>query len=195
MHAAAQAINSNSALGHNYLGAMHGDRLRMNDPNPGAAKEAHRREAMRLGHAVEDWLKPDHFADQYRKMFGGDVQCWNTARRGQNVGPTAKAGDFLVERAGNRPLLFPLDFYAAGARPDFRIGLGDGTEAVFDFTTAAQAGHLLEKGDRFVLKQANVAYACEIVTPEWDRRHPELAQALHELDPAGNPPPKDIPPR
>jgi hypothetical protein len=66
---------------------------------------------------------------------------------------------------------------------------------VFDFTTAGEAGHLLEKGGGIVLKDSRVAFASEIVTLAWDRRDAAMGQVLHDLDPATNPHPKDIPPR
>lgn len=91
--------------------------------------------------------------------------------------------------------MFPIDFYGAGAQPDIRVGLGDGTEAVFDFTTVGEAGHLLEKGGGIVVKDSRIAFASEIVTLAWDRRDLAMAQVLHELDPKTNPHPKDIPRR
>jgi len=194
MLAGAKVLNTDSSLGKRYAGPLHDDRLRMNSKDPKIALEARKREAMRLGHAIEDWLTPAFLAQQYNERFGGAVRCWNAVRPRGHV-DAKYAGGFLVERSGERPSLFPIDFYSAGARPDIRVGLGDGTEAVFDFTTAGEAGHLLEKGGGIVLKDSRVAFASEIVTLAWDRRDAAMGQVLHDLDPATNPHPKDIPPR
>lgn len=191
--AGAMVLLTPSSLGKRYTGPLHDDRLRMNSNNEKIASKARKREAMRLGHAIEDWLRPEFLAELYNKKWGGNVKCWNDLRSGGHVAK-GNRGDFLVERSGERPPLFPINFFRAGARPDIRIGLGDGTEAVFDFTTAGEAGHLLKKGGGIVKKDRRIAFACEIVTLPWSRRDPEMAKALYELDPKINPPPGNIPP-
>ncbi len=193
MLAGAKVLNTDSSLGKRYTGPLHDDRLRMNSIDPKIALEAGKREAMRLGHAIEDWLTPEFLAQQYNERYGGAVQCWNAVRRRGQV-DAGNVGGFLVERSGERPSLFPIDFYSAGARPDIRVGLGDGTEAVFDFTTVGKAGHLWEKIGGKVLGDKRVAFAAEIVTLAWHRRDPAMAAMLHKLDPEHNPPPNKIPP-
>jgi hypothetical protein len=194
MLAGAKVLNSDSSLGKRYAGPLHDDRLRMNSKDPKIAQEARDREAMRLGHAIEDWLTPEFLTQQYNDRYGGAVRCWNAVRPRGHVGAEF-AGGILVERSGVRPPLFPIDFYAAGARPDIRVGSGDGTEAVFDFTTVGEAGHLLDKGGGIVRKDSRVAFASEIVTLAWDRRDDVMKQVLHDLDPKTNPHPNDVPPR
>jgi hypothetical protein len=171
--------------------------LAQKDPDSDEGLAAEQRESMVLGHAVETRLRPDDLATIYKELHGTDVHCWNHTRA-RVIDNSPKKGDFLVERAGPRPPMFPCEFSSkalreAGeaTRPDIRVALGDGTEALFDFTTPREAGHIEKKGGGTWLRDDHVAFIAEIFTLNWDRRDPQMAAMLHHLDPTANPDPKD----
>ena len=59
-------------------------------------------------------------------------------------------GDYTLETPWRIPPLFPHSFYRRGdrkgSRPDVRLALGNGCEALFDITSKASEGHILKKG-------------------------------------------------
>jgi hypothetical protein len=77
------------------------------------------------------------------------------------------AGDYLLEYPERRGALFPHHFAASavrvkGSRPDIRLALGDGYEALFDITSEAEKGHVLTKGDGHWLKKDKVVFVAEV---------------------------------
>lgn len=84
-------------------------------------------------------------------------------------GDAAAAGDFLLQTSGPHGACFPCDFRGArgeGSRPDVRVALGDGTEALFDITSRGEEGHVLEKGGGQWLKMPNVVFIAEVIYDE-----------------------------
>ncbi len=90
---------------------------------------------------------------------------------------TNEAGDYLLEEPvrgrfieGVTTGLFPHSFWKrgdkAGSRPDVRLALGSGYEALFDITSEKQEGHILDKGANLVsggwLARDNIPFIAEV---------------------------------
>lgn len=79
------------------------------------------------------------------------------------------AGDYLLQTPGPRGSLFPCDFRGPrgeGSRPDVRVALGDGTEALFDITSRGEEGHVLDKGGGHWLGMPQVVFIAEVIYDE-----------------------------
>lgn len=81
----------------------------------------------------------------------------------------ARKGDFLLQTPEPVPPCFPSEFRrwnGGTSRPDVRVALGDGTEALFDITSRGQEGHVLEKGGGHWLTMPTVAFIAEVIYDE-----------------------------
>ena len=81
-----------------------------------------------------------------------------------------KPDDYLIELPSPRAALFPSDFRSSvtgqGSRPDIRLALGDGYEALFDLTAEKSAGHILNKGGGHWLSNRRVLLIAEVFYSE-----------------------------
>lgn len=89
-------------------------------------------------------------------------------------------GDYLIEHARSHGRLFPYDFSSPikgeGSRPDIRVALGDGYEALYDITSEKSAGHVLKKGNGHWLSKRKVLLIAEIYYCE-----DEVAEVVSEM--------------
>lgn len=117
-------------------------------PRAKAYQKAAKVGAMIFGSAVEEeayWL----LAEKYHPVEG-------------------EPGDYTIETPDRILPLFPHYFGGIGdkkgSRPDIRLALGSGCEALFDITSAANAGHILEKGcsQGNWMTRANIPFIAEV---------------------------------